>query len=124
MSWTALCQPSTPDSIYCLPLKTARALVADALRLQVSDSLNTVLSAQVDLLQAARLSDYHSFTNLLKIEQEKFETQKEITADFVRLADSWREEATYYQKRYKKQRRQKGVLTIGAMGLLVLMILK
>ena len=133
MSWTALCQPSTPEILipsnsreltYCLPIGKARRLVEDAFRLRIADSLNNVLSARIDLLNTVRKKESDSYTNLLKLSEQKFETQKEITADFVRLADSWREESEYYQRKYKKQRRQKGVLTIGAVGLLVIMILK
>lgn len=79
---------------------------------------------RIDLLESEKLSSYAAYINLLKLSEQKFETQKEITADFVRLADSWRDESDYYQKRYRQQRRQKGLLTAGMVGLLILVIAK
>lgn len=103
---------------------TARLLVADALRLRVLDSLHSLQAGRIALLESEKLASSVSYTNLLKLSEQKFETQKEITADFVRLADSWRDQSDYYQKKYKKQRRQKGLLTAVTVGLIGLLIIK
>lgn len=119
MSWTALCQPSTPDSVYCLPLSTARLLVGDAMRLQTANLLVDTLYARVHLLELKESALYDSYTNLLNLSEQKYEKQKEITADVVRLSDSWRDQSNYYQKRYKKARRGKKIITyiaIAALG--------
>lgn len=125
MSWTALCQSYTgADSVYCLPIMKARLLVSDALRLRLTDSINSVLLERVDLIEGQQRAAVDSYTNLLNLSEQKYEKQKEITSDFSRLADSWRSEADYYQKRYKKQRNQKGLLTAGVVVLVGLIILK
>lgn len=109
---------------HCIPLDESRWLHEQALKAVALDSIVHSQGKQIDLLRDINSEQYRDFQKLLAIEREKFATQKGITADFVRLADSWREEAEFYQKRYKKQRRQKGVLTIGAVGLLIITILK
>lgn len=122
LSWI-LCAQSFGQA-HCIPLDESRWLHEQALKAVTLDSIVHSQGKQIEILRTINTEQYQDFQKLLSIEREKFATQKEITADFVRLADSWREEAEFYQKRYKKQRRQKGVLTIGAVGLLVLMILK
>ena len=115
---------TTEEKTYCLPIWKARLLVADALRLRLADSIVQNKSARIILLEQEKESYHQSYTNLLKLSEQKFETQKEITSDFVRLADSWRDQSDYYQKRYKKQRRQKGLLTAVTVGLIIIIIAK
>lgn len=99
-------------------------MVADALRLRFADSLNNSLSQRVDLLdkQSKALSD--SYTNLLKIEREKFEKQKEITALFVKRGDSYRDELEGVKQREKKARGKNKLLGAAVVGLVVLLIAK
>ena len=124
MSWTALSQNYTPDTVYCLPIVKARALVSDALKLRIADSLNNTLSERAALLQSAKLSDYNSFTNLLNISEQKFQKQKEITSDFVRLSDSWRDQSEYYRKEDRKHRRQRNGLGFGLVAVIILTLVK
>src|SRR5690348_4819215 len=92
-------QTNKPENTYCLEISKARRLVALAVRSRFADSLNNILSARLDLLEAERVSQYNSFTNLLNISEDKFQKQKEITSDFVRLSDSWRDQSEHYQQR-------------------------
>lgn len=112
------------DSVYCLPIGKARLLVADAMKLRLSEELLTTSQQRVELLESERIAAHKAFTNLLKIERDKYTMQKEITADVSRLSDSWREEATYFQKRSKKFRRQRDGLALGIVGVLILMVIK
>lgn len=125
LSWihSSECYSQT-DSVYCLPLTKARLLVASALRLSLADSLNENLSARVDLLESQQLESYRSYTNLLKLSEQKYERQKETTLLMENFAASHREEADYYRKKYRKQRRQKGLLTAGMVVLLGLILVK
>lgn len=109
---------------HCIPLDESRWLHEQALKAVALDSIVHSQGKQIEILRTINTEQYQDFQKLLSIERKKFATQKEITADFVRLADSWREESEYYRKKYKKQRRQKGVLTVGAVGLLIITILK
>lgn len=120
---TAWCQSST-DSTYCLPLSTARLLVADALRLRVADSLNNLQASTIAILEFEKLISYRSFTNLLKLSEDKYQKQKEITSDMVRFSDSWKEESEYYQTRSKKFRRQRNGLAAGLVGVIILTLIK
>lgn len=122
--WSKCYSQTSGDSVYCLPIGKARLLVSAALKARLTDSLLVTADNRIDLLESEKLSSYAAYINLLKLSEQKFETQKEITADFVRLADSWRDESDYYQKRYRQQRRQKGLLTAGMVGLLILVIAK
>lgn len=131
---TALCQPSihkgggqiasTPDSVYCLSIESARLLIADALRLRVQLHLNDTLSARVRLLESQQITTYNSFSNLLKVEQEKFSTQKENTGHMERLALSYKGQMEYYQKREKKQRKKKNILGGALVVVIVLTLIK
>lgn len=123
MSWTALSQPST-DSVYCLPLQTARLLISDAMRLPVLDSMLTLQTRKVDLLESANQTAYNSFTNLLKIEQQKYEKQKEITANMESWGNSWRDQSAYYEKKDRKHRRQKKGLVAGIIILIGVLVVK
>lgn len=98
----------------------SRKVMQDLVRGEWQDSLNAELKKQV-VAQKEVISEQKE---QIKTEQEKFSTQKEITQAFVRLAESEREEKEYYIKRYRKQRNQKGVLTAGIVGLLILIIAK
>ena len=125
LSWTHSFQCySQTDSVYCLPIDKARRLIASAIRLPLSDSIVTNLSHQVTLLQSQNLAQYRSFSNLLEIEREKYQIQKETTAHMESLANSWRDQSVYYQKAAKKQRRKKNLLIYAGVGLIILVIVK
>lgn len=113
LNLTALSQPSTGDSTYCLPLSKARLLISDALRLRASDTIMENLSKRVVLLETEKAATYLSFTNLLKIEQEKFQLQKEITDHTSKLSESYREQLAYITKKERKQRIQNRFLKAG-----------
>lgn len=121
MSWTALSQDYTHDE-YCLPLSKARLVIQDALRYKAADSLANLLEARVGLLESQNLAQYHSFSNLLQIEQQKFTTQKEITANMEGLTNSFREERDYYQKQDRKHRRQNKLLAGLLVGVVILVV--
>ena len=107
-----------------MPIKQARAVFEDAVRSFTLDSIVHEQGQIIHLQQSAADELAASYRREISLVNQKFETQKEITSDFVRLADGWKEEATYYQKRYKKQRRQKGLLTAVTVGLIILIIAK
>lgn len=112
------------DSVYCLPLGKARQLVSAALRAKINDSILVNLESRIFLLESEKLSVHQSFTNLLKISEQKFEKQKEITSDFVRLSDSWRDQSEYYRKKERKARGKNKVLTIVVLILTGAVIIK
>ena len=112
------------DTTYCLPIKQARAVFEDAVRSFTLDSIVHEQGQIIHLQQSAADELAASYRREISLVNQKFETQKEITADFVRLADGWKEEASYYQKKYKKQRRQKGLLTAVTVGLIIIIIAK
>lgn len=123
---TALCQSSTggADSVYCLSIGSARLLIADALRLRVQIDLNDTLSAHVRLLESQQIAAYNSFTNLLKVEQQKYQSQKENTGHMERLALSYKSERDYYLKRERKQRRKKNILGGALVVVIILTLVK
>lgn len=114
---------SQTDSAYCLPISKARLLVAHALRLQLADSLNNLQAARIVLLSDEKQSLVLSYTNLLNISEQKFQKQKEITSDFVRLSDSWRDQSEHYRKEDRKHRRQRNGLAAGMVVVIVLGII-
>jgi hypothetical protein len=103
-----------------LPLGKARQLVSAALRAKINDSILVNLESRIFLLESEKLSVHQSFTNLLNISQQKFQKQKEITSDFVRLSDSWRDQSEYYRKEDRKHRRQRNGLAAGLVVVIVL----
>jgi hypothetical protein len=103
-----------------MPLSSARLLVADALRLRVSDSLNSNLSARLLLSEEQYLSSYRSFTNLLKLEQEKNKIQSEIILHSESISQVYKEENAHLKKKVRNlkwQRAGLGVLVIVVVGL-------
>lgn len=134
LSWTALSQPSIPDlsaptsghdpKTICIAVEKARLLVADALRLRLADSLNNTLATRVQLLEDSKMAAHSSFTNLLKLSEQKFETQKENTGHMERLALSYKGQMEYYQKREKKQRKKKNILGGALVVVIVLSLIK
>lgn len=121
-----LCQSytGTRDSVYCLSIGSARLLIADALRLRVQIDLNDTLAARVHLLESQQITAYNSYTNLLNLSQQKFKTQKENTGYMERLALSYKSELEYYQKKDRKHRRQRNLLSYGLAGVIVLLLVK
>lgn len=107
---------SQTDSTYCLPMSKARLLVEAALKLRTADSVNTLLNERVALLEREKNAAYQSYTNLLNLSEQKYQKQKEITSDFVRLSEGWRKEADYYQRRYRKKRNHNKVITFIAIA--------
>lgn len=112
------------DSLYCLPIQTARLLVEDAMRLPLSEALLATSQKRVELLESEKTALHKSFTNLLKIEQLKYETQKQITANMESWGNSWRDQATFYQKKDRKHRREKKLLIGGIAILIGVMVVK
>lgn len=103
------------DTTYCLPIVKARMLIADALRLRVSDSVNMNLSGRIVLLESQYESFYQSFTNLLKIESEKLKLQKEITINTESVSATYQEENEHLKKQNKRLKWQRvglGVITV------------
>ena len=108
------------DSVYCLSITKARLLIADALRLRLADSLQTLAEQRVTMLERERVTLHNSFINLLKIEQEKFQVQKEITSHQEAVSSSYKEENQHLKKKVrglKWQRAGLGVITIVVIGL-------
>lgn len=98
----------------------SRKVMADLVHGEGQDSLNTVLKKQVVDLKAL----VQEQTDKTAIAEQKYERQKETTVLMENFAASHRNEADYYRDKYKKQRRQKGVLTAGMMVLIGLIIVK
>ena len=85
--------------------------MSHALKYQILDSINNLLSERVVLAESQLSMQYKSYTNLLNLSEQKYQKQKEITSDFVRLSEGWKKEAEYYQKKYRKSRRGKRIIT-------------
>lgn len=97
----------------------ARLLVADAMARPVLDSMVHELHGKITLLESEKASIRDSFTELLKIEQEKTTLQAGKFEDQVRISDSYNEQLKYISKKERKARFQRNV----AIGLgVVLMI--
>lgn len=84
----------------------SRKVAVDLVRLEGMDSLNIALRQQNDTLKA----EVAEQKERIATGEQKFEKQKEITSDFVRLSESWRKEAEYYQKRNQKSRLKTKIL--------------
>lgn len=118
----AWCQPSIPDSVYCLPIGKARLALQDAARLRVVIAERDTLETRVILLESQQLASYHSFTNLLRIEQDKYTLQKETTADVWKIATSYKQEMDSEKKKVKGLKWQRGGLA-GALVFVVILSL-
>lgn len=108
VSSTAYCQ----DTTYCLSIKQARAVFEDAVRSFTLDSIVHEQGQIIHLQQSANDELAASYRREMALMNQKFETQKEITADVVRLSDSWRDQSDYYQKRYRQARWGKFLLVV------------
>ena len=111
---------TTEEKTYCLPIWQARLLVADALRLRLADSIVQNKSARILLLEQEKESSYQSFTNLLKIEQEKNKIQSEIILHSESISEVYKEENTHLKKKVrglKWQRAGLGVIIVVIVGL-------
>lgn len=117
-------QPIDTTKEYCLSLVNARLLIADAFHLRLSDSLLNLQTARVDLLENEAHVSYSSFTNLLKIEQDKYLTQKSITGNFESVANSYRDQLVYYQKKDRKHRWQRNGVTGLLIGVIIMSLIK
>jgi hypothetical protein len=100
------------DSVYCLPLGKARLLVADALKLSVSQSQNSVLLEQVRLLEERESVSYLSYNKLLNTQKEKDIYFREITAHLNDLVASYKSEVTLEKKLKKGWKAVSGILGI------------
>lgn len=104
---------------HCLPLEISRKLHHDAVRSYLQDTVINELSGKITLLESEKASIRDSFTELLKIEQEKSNLQAGKFEDQVRISDSYSEQLKYISKKERKARRGRNV----AIGLgVVLMI--
>ena len=98
----------------------SRKVIADLVRGEGQDSLNTVLKKEViDLKDLVKVQKEKT-----DIAEKKFEKQKENTVLMENFAASHREDADYYRGKYRKQRNQKGILTAGVAVLIGLLIIK
>lgn len=103
---------------HCLPLEISRKLHHDAVRSYLQDTVITELSGKITLLESEKASIRDSFTELLKIEQEKTTLQASKFEDQVRISDSYSEQLKYISKKERKARRQRNV----AIGIGVILI--
>jgi hypothetical protein len=99
-------------------------LVRDALKLRAADSLLQLQSSRIVLLENKQQSLSLSYTNLLKIEQDKYNLQKETTGDMERLAYSFRDQMNYYKKKEKRSRWQRNGLGALLVGVVVYSLVK
>jgi hypothetical protein len=110
------------DSVYCLPLGKARLLVADALKLSVSQSQNSVLLEQVRLLEERESVSYLSYNKLLNTQKEKDIYFREITAHLNGLVESYKSEAK--ENRWKATKfKILAILEVVGMVVLVIVLL-
>jgi hypothetical protein len=79
---------------------------------------------RVDLLQSQYADSHAAFSNLLKIEQDKYSLQKETTGDMERLAYSFRDQMNHYQKKEKRSRWQRNGLGALLVGVVVYSLVK
>jgi hypothetical protein len=113
--WCPAYTQTHQSEVYCLPIEKARLLVADAMRLRLVDSISNNKSARILLLEQEKESSYQSFTNLLKIEQEKNKIQSEIILHSESISEVYKEENTHLKKKVRNlkwQRAGLGVLVI------------
>lgn len=99
-------------------------MIADALKLNEALAIEEVLSKRVALLESQQIASQTSYSNLLKLSEEKYLNQKEITSDMVRLSSSWKEESDYFQKRSKKFRRQRNGVAAGLVAVIILTLIQ
>lgn len=97
----------------------SRKVAVDLVRLEGADALNIALTEQVDTLKA----EVAEQKERIEIGDKKFAAQKEITSDFIRWGESWRDQSEYYRKREKKARVKSKFLAAGLVGVLVLSLL-
>lgn len=83
-----------------------------------------VADSRIALFENEKLSSYASYTNLLNLSEQKYLTQKENTGYMERLAISYKSELEYYQKKDRKHRRQRNLLSYGLAAVIVLLIVK
>lgn len=94
----------------------SRMVAIDLVRLEGLDSLTMALRQQNDTLKA----EVAEQKERIATSEQKFEKQKEITADFVRRGDSYRNESEHYQKKDRKHRRQRNGLAAGLVVVIVI----
>jgi C4-type Zn-finger protein len=94
------------------------------MRLHLLEGLLATSQERVELLESEKIASYKAFTNLLKIEQQKYEAQKEITVNMESWGNSWRDQSAYYEKKDRKHRRQKKGLIAGIVILIGVLVVK
>lgn len=102
---------SQTEELYCLPIKTARQLVEDAVRANILDSTVLLLQQQADSLRSDLKSSQQSFTQLdLQRRQEQAQSDTLLSKAGERIKD--------LQKDRDKQETGKKFWRTGAIGLL------
>lgn len=107
------------DTTYCLPIKKARLLVADAYQNRIQDSLISELSGKIRLLEQEKQTLQININNIILNERAKTNTANLLSQNYKRLSDTNEQESTYYKKQLKKSRRKLtaavilGVLLVG-----------
>jgi hypothetical protein len=114
------CYSQTDDSLYCLPIGKARQLVSVALKARLADSLLSYADSRIALLESEKLSSYQSFTNLLKIEREKLQLQKEITAHTESVSNTYQEEKKSLKKQVRRLKWQR--IGLGLISVVVIVV--
>lgn len=88
--------------------------------MRVLESVDSLQSARIALHESEMLSVHSSFTNLLKIEQDKNKLQQEITAHSESIINTYEAEKKSLKKqvrRLKWQRAGLGVLVLVVVGI-------
>ena len=91
-----------------------------ALKSIALDSLLHNRESKIFVLESASEKMRIDFENLLSIEQEKFQVQKEITAHTESVANTYKEEAAHLRKQNRKLKWQRAGL--GAVAVIALLI--
>lgn len=109
----------TQNNNYCLPIEKARLLVEDAFKKRVLDTVVNTLEDKIIILENQVTTQANDYRNLLKIEADKFQVQKEISELNEGLTKSYKDQLTHTEKlnrRHKRQRNVLGLLVLVAVG--------
>lgn len=116
-SWTVSLSQGTDTSYVVVPKVIATEIAKDLVRLDMADSLNTILEERLDVevrkvsIQEAIISDQRRIIDNKTDQIFLLRQQLDVNADMVE----------YWEKQYKKQKRQK--FLTGGIGLGLIVIL-
>jgi hypothetical protein len=106
-SWTAYGQES---SMHCLPLSESRVIHQMAAQSVVMAETLTNRDSRIVVLEKQVKDQYAGFSEQLKIESEKLQLQKEITAHTESIVTTYQEEKKTLKKQVRRLKWQRAGL--------------